>query len=443
MDLLTWDDVKEQIKDTDNSILLGNGFSISYKADDFNQKSILKEIDFLAESIDVSDIEECIKDTQKLVQDSNTKTVPQDIIREWIKEKLQKAFIEKLFNKMSATIKDKKDYDEKTLKPYKEFLSHYKKFFSLNYDPLLYWMSLKFMNKGDKDINAVLDWETKKANSTAGTKNYEKAEGKIKECYAKCINAIRENIFIKKICKKDYTVQVMYDNECLLNETLEKMEEDKVISLKKVSSKICENIEAAASKKESLKNEYEKIELQTKSDYDSKRAEIISNKEDGLEINFTDGFLNNSETKKLEWSEQNEQNAFFLHGAFHILEKGGKIIKIKADDTNTMLSNIKKEWVEGYDSLTVLESEHKNKIQEIDASDYLKYCFTQFKSINGILVTFGVSFLDSDNHIIDAINSNPNLEKIFIGCYDNPSEALLEKFKDNSKIFYFSTKGIL
>ena len=31
MDLLTWDDVKEQIKDTDNSILLGNGFSISYK----------------------------------------------------------------------------------------------------------------------------------------------------------------------------------------------------------------------------------------------------------------------------------------------------------------------------------------------------------------------------------------------------------------------------
>lgn len=108
-----------------------------------------------------------------------------------------------------------------------------------------------------------------------------------------------------------------------------------------------------------------------------------------------------------------------------------------------MLSNIKKEWAEGYDSLTVLESEHKNKIQEIVASDYLKYCFAQFKSINGILVTFGVSFLDSDNHIIDAINSNPNLEKIFIGCYDNPSEALLEKFKDNSKIFYFSTKGIL
>lgn len=443
MNLLTWDDVKEQIKDTDNSILLGNGFSISYKADDFNQKSILKEIDFLADSNEVSDIEECIQDTQKLVKTGNAKTVPQDIIKEWIKEKLQKAFIEKLFNKMPATIKDKKDYDEKTLKPYKEFLSNYKNFFSLNYDPLLYWMSLKFMNKGDKDINAVLDWESKKANSTEGTKKYEQAEGKVKECYAKCINAIRENIFIKKICKKDYTVQVMYDNECLLNETLEKMEEDKAISLKKVSSKICENIEAAASKKESLKNEYEKIELQTKSDYDSKRAEIISNKEDGLEINFTDGFLNNSETKQLEWSEQNEQNAFFMHGAFHILEKDDKVIKIKADDTNTMLTKIKDEWAKGYKSLTVLESEHKSKIQEINNSPYLKYCFERFKSLNGVLVTFGVSFLDSDNHIIDAINSDTNLEKIFIGCYDNPSEALLEKFKDNPKVFYFSTKGIL
>lgn len=47
MNLMTWAEVKNELQEVENkNLLLGNGFSISYKADDFNQKSIIQEIDF-------------------------------------------------------------------------------------------------------------------------------------------------------------------------------------------------------------------------------------------------------------------------------------------------------------------------------------------------------------------------------------------------------------
>ena len=107
-----------------------------------------------------------------------------------------------------------------------------------------------------------------------------------------------------------------------------------------------------------------------------------------------------------------------------------------------MLKNIQEEWNQGYDSLTILESTAKNKEDEINKNLYLKYCFDNFKNQTGVLVTLGVSFYDSDNHIIDRINKNDNISQVYIGCYEEPSEELLNKFKDNTKVKYFSTKGI-
>ena len=95
MELMTWVEVQNELQDIENkNLLLGNGFSISYKADDFNQKSIIEEIDFLKNSTDISDIEECIAKTQELVSEGSTYTVPGKIIRKWIKYTIHKAFIE-------------------------------------------------------------------------------------------------------------------------------------------------------------------------------------------------------------------------------------------------------------------------------------------------------------------------------------------------------------
>lgn len=342
---------------------------------------------------------------------------------------------------MPATIKDKDGYDERTLKPYKEFLSNFSSFFTLNYDPLLYWMSLHFINKGDKDITSIIEQEEKIKSTQEGSKDYEKAQTKMKEKFGKCMSTIREIIFSNVAKKDNYKMKVFYENECLFDEPLSKVEADKAVTLKKISHTICANMENSIANNEQLKEEYEKIEAHVLSNYNTKKAETIANK-DGIKVNFTDGFLSNSQSKLLEWDSDNPQTAFFLHGAFHILEKDGKTIKIKADPTNTMLKNIKEERQKGFKSLTVLESEHKNKIDEINRYAYLKYCFDNFKNIQGNLVTFGVSFYDSDNHIIEFINNNRALKNIYIGCYDEPSTELIEKFKNNDKVKYFSTKSM-
>lgn len=442
MDLMTWTEVQQEIKDVENkNLLLGNGFSISYKADDFNQKSIIKEIDFLADSTDVSDIEECIAKTQELVSEGSTHTVSKETINLWIKTAIHKAFIEKLFEKMPPTVRAKNDYNEKTLVPYKNFLAEFNEFYTLNYDPLLYWMSLHFINNGDKDVQAVMNAEEKYNSAKEGSKTKENSKIRLYEQITSCMSKIREKIFVYKAQKDKYNMKVYFADKCLYDETLSKAEADKTIAIDKISNTLCQNMGKICDANEAIKEEFERIEQDVQTDFDSKRAEIIAIS-NGIKIKFNDGFLTNRESKQLEWNSENPQNVYFLHGAFHILQKEDSIVKIKAEPTTTMLKSIQEEWNKGYDSLTILESTAKNKEEEINKNSYLRDCFYNFKNQNGALVTLGVSFYDSDDHIIDSINSNKNLSKIYVGCYEEPSEELLNKFKDNTKVKYFSTKGI-
>ncbi len=442
MELMTWVEVQNELQEVGNkNLLLGNGFSISYKADDFNQKSIIQEIDFLKNSTDVSDIEECIAKTQELVAEGSTCTVPGEIIRKWIKSTIHKAFIEKLFAKMPSTVRAKNDYNENTLVPYKNFLAEFNKFYTLNYDPLLYWMSLHFVNNGDKDVQAVMKAEEKYNKAKEGSKTKETSKTQFYEKVTTCMSKIREKIFVTKAHKDKYKMKVYFGDKCLYDETLSKAEADKTISLDKITNTICSNMEKISDENTDVKEEFERIELNVKNDFDSKKAEIIAIN-NGIKIEFNDGFLPNKETKRLEWNNENSQNVYFLHGAFHILQKDNSIVKIKADPTATMLKNIQDEWNNNYDSLTILESTAKNKEEQINKNSYLKYCFDNFKNQTGVLVTLGVSFYDSDNHIIDSINENDNISQVYIGCYEEPTEELLNKFKDNPKVKYFSTKGI-
>lgn len=442
MELMTWVEVQNELQDIENkNLLLGNGFSISYKADDFNQKSIIEEIDFLKNSTAVSDIEECIAKTQELVSEGSTYTVPGEIIKKWIKSTIHKAFIEKLFAKMPPTVRAKNDYKENTLVPYKNFLAIFNRIFTLNYDPLLYWMSLHFINNGDKNVQAVMKAEEKYNNAKDGSKAKENSKIKFYDQIATCMSKIREKIFITKAHKDKYSMKVYFADKCLYNETLLKAEADKTISLDKISNVLCSNMEKLCDENTEMREEYEQIEQDVKNDFDSKKAEIVAI-DNGIKIEFNDGFLPNKETKRLEWNNENPQNVYFLHGAFHILQKDNSIVKVKADPTNTMIKNIQEEWSNGYDSITILESTAKNKEEQINKNSYLKYCFDSFKNQEGALVTLGVSFYDSDNHIINSINNNDNINQIYIGCYEEPSDELLSKFKDNPKVKYFSTKGI-
>lgn len=50
--------------------------------------------------------------------------------------------------------------------------------------------------------------------------------------------------------------------------------------------------------------------------------------------------------------------------------------------------------------------------------------------------------MGSDTHIIEAINNNPNLEKIYEGCFNQTTKDIEDAFKDNNKVIFFNTYGM-
>lgn len=433
-DVLSWDYVKSEIESSENSVLLGNGFSRSYKAEDFDQCKILAEMNSLNGKT-ATDIEKCIQDTINLLQE-NEKTVPKEAIAKWIKEKLHKEFIDKLFEKMPASVRDKENYNEAILKPYNEFLSMFNKFFTLNYDPVFYWLTMHFQGNGDQDIKKLITLEEELANIPEEDKKYATKQKNIASENEK----FRVKTFDSFIDKSKYKMIINYKDTCLYNKTLQDADDEKIIA-KKITKTIYESLTDKKEQEENCSAEFENLE-KFKDGYIESCKKEIEQRSENVFINSTDGFFKDGGI--LKWDRQNPQNVFYLHGAFHILTKDNETIKIKKDDNTStkMLDNIKKEWDNGFESLTVLEASSDEKRKKINDSEYLTHCYNELNAISGNLVTFGVSFEDSDNHIIEAINNNDKIEKIFIGCYDIPCDTILNKFSHKDKIKLFSTKNL-
>lgn len=431
-EILSWEYVKREIENGENAVLLGNGFSRSYKADEFEQSKILSEMESLKDKNAV-DIEKCIEETIKLLQE-NEKTVPKEIIAKWIKEKLHKEFIDKLFEKMPDSIRDKENYNEAILKPYNEFLSMFNKFFTLNYDPVFYWLTMHFQGNGDNDIKKFMSIETELTNIPENDKKYVTKQKSLEVEKEK----LRVKTFGSFIDKNKYKMIINYKDTCLYNKTLKEADEDKIFK-EKITKTIYESLTEKKDQEEICSEEFEGLE-KFKDRYIEKCKKEIKQKDENDFIKSTDGFFKDDGI--LKWDKQNPQNVFYLHGAFHLLTKDNETIKIKKDENSStkMLDNIKKEWDNCFESLTVLEASSDEKIKKIKDSEYLSNCYEELKNISGNLVTFGVSFEDSDNHIIEAINNNPKLERIFIGCYDIPCDAIVNKFSNNTEIKLFNTK---
>lgn len=438
--ILSWDYVKEEIKSAKHkNLLIGNGFSVDFNAKSFNQKSIIKEIEVLKDKDEIIDIERCIEETQNLVKKGTPYTVSKEIIDGWIKRELHAEFIEKLFNKMPPTVKAKKDYDVEQAKNYKDFLSLFDNYFSLNYDPLLYWLCLGFMS-GDRDIQEYIE-------KTETSDDEEKINA-----LNNCIKNIKKEKFSSYIDKENYTLRVLYKDICIVEKKLTEAEKESLIGktyYNKTQDDMLEKIEEISNENNDFKKELESINEKISICFDEKLKENIELNEIN-NVKYNDGFLINKESKLLEWEPNREQNAFFLHGGFHILKKDDKVIKISAGETTTMLKNIKIEWEKGYDSLTVLECEGKNKLKEIQNNNYLDYCYQCLSNANGILVTHGVSFANSDDHITEVIHDNKNLDKIYLGLFKNADgkypdlENYKNKFKNiTHKICYYETNTIM
>ena len=440
MCILTWDEVKEDLKDKNNAVLLGNGFSMSYQMPNFNQAEIIKEMPSLKNMQNIVNIEKCIKDTIALIKDDETKiTVPKNILEQWVADKLRQEFIETLFKHLPQSLGGiEGGYNINKIKAYKQFFSYFNDVFTLNYDPLVYWMFLNFMNYGEQDFLNLISLKKDIENIKENTEEYKNKSEEIQQITTNCQTNIRKSFMKNYVCQKkdNYSVGIFYKNFQISNDSLE--------NANYLSTKVYEKIYNSLSniKEETSKDVFEEkqnIDSCINKSIDTKTEELKANMDD-YEINLNDGFPN----KKWNISNIDSQNLYFLHGALHIVENENITEKIQSNDDGKMLENVEKAWNKNYKSLIILEDDAEDKINKIKNSNYLNACFDKFKNISGNLVTMGVAFENSDNHIIDAIYSNVNIKDIYIGGYteDEIRNKMMPKFKENKKVKYFITKDL-
>lgn len=138
----------------------------------------------------------------------------------------------------------------------------------------------------------------------------------------------------------------------------------------------------------------------------------------------------------------------YLHGALHIFDSGDEIIKYTWKNTGeALVDQIKGSIDDKIFPIFISEGTAENKISRIQHSSILSKGYRSLSSIGGTLFTFGFSFSDNDQHIIDAI-FHSKIKNLFIGIHEKKIHSDLkdkiEKFNANNltkkiNIEYYNT----
>lgn len=436
---ITWEEVEKQIKNENNIVLLGNGFSRSYDSEIFNQKKILEDMPSLQGKNGINDIEVLIENTKEnIIVNNQNEIASLDYIKKWVEDGLRLEFISTLLENMPKSIKQKQDkkskeYDPNTLEPYRKFLSCFDKIFTLNYDPILYWMTLRLNGDFKDDINAI---------ATEAVEN-----GKINPENKKYIDKLltEKAKIMKKLSEdKEYNIKISKQGISVLNEELSAKRANKLMK-----DDIWKEIVFNINSEQSLMNKFfTQIDLVSNLAQKSINCEIEVCMKSLTELNVpqNDCFYKNDLTGYGEWESDktDNQEIFYLHGAYHYFHKKGKNIKIisveKDDFKITMLQQVKNLLSEGYYPTAVLTDSAPAKMDKIKENDYLRHCFESFENHKGNLVTFGLSFMESDEHIVKAIKNNIKLEKVFIGYHTDEDERQIKKaFEGLDNVYLYPT----
>jgi len=145
---------------------------------------------------------------------------------------------------------------------------------------------------------------------------------------------------------------------------------------------------------------------------------------DGTEEKYQDGFRSDVDAPDAEYvvfSEhtRDSKGLFFLHGALHLFQVAGEVRKHCWERSGIrLIERIKMGLSNNEYPLFVAEGRSDQKMEQINQSSYLSYCYGKLHRIQKNLVVYGSSFGDNDLHIANAIAENRDLAKVYIGIYD-------------------------
>lgn len=102
---------------------------------------------------------------------------------------------------------------------------------------------------------------------------------------------------------------------------------------------------------------------------------------------------------------------YFLHGALHLVVTGSGVTRKLA---NTGLQSLLDQFGRPLDGdsqarpLLITEGSSQHKLQAIEGNDYLAHALDRLGECHLPLVVFGSELGEQDQHLVDALNRNPN-----------------------------------
>lgn len=398
MSLIKYVEVLSAIENTENHLLLGNGFNLSLGVNT-RYENIFEEMKVQNPAYNSLNIENGNYDIEGIIGrlKTNIDNLDKDFLHLYINNQVKKDFIKACFSIAKDSIKN--IYAEKN-EGIGLLFKNFTNYFSLNYDPCLYLLLLKYKkNENLMIFNNSIPF--KEIDLNIQTSDIYKTIKDIYFTYKKDIFDSNGN----KILEKDFSLLTRTDFEKQLSEVLK-------------SKNIKPN-------KKCLEVLYEELN------------------ESSIKLDINDGFKFSRQSELFEYSPDINRNLFFLHGAFHLYKDKKSIYKITKMNEKALyevideiLDNDSKEF------LCVFTNE--NKFDEINDSPYLKNNLDYLSTLSGSIVIIGSSLDDNDKHIFDCIDkSKANI--IYFASSINGYETDIEKLNvlfPNKEIVLFDRETI-
>ena len=382
--LITYKELLDKLKDDgdNNHLLLGNGFNnslgINTSYPEIFSRMEKKYPDYknVQEFINNSfDIEHLIGHLKKQVESDKS-----DFLRNYIERKIKMDFMVATNEIVQKNIKNVyKDQNKGIHSLLKNFLTY----FTLNYDPFLYLLLLKFNKGKDKEGESVAFQN---------------------------ISLFREEDLNQKKNDIHKEIQELRENG-----------EFSIISESTSPTKIALNT-ITKSNFESIVREYSK---NRNKNWTSQEIINVCNhiwgKNNKPELHINDGFQNDF------FQNDDQQNLYFIHGSFHIFKDGNAIKKITAKTEKSFTQNLEHEINhEEKEIVFILSAQSGEKEKQITNNKYLEKCFNALSKISGSLVILGSSLAKNDKHIFGQINKS-NISKIYISSCEKEKEDCLQQ----------------
>ncbi len=400
--LSTYEDVLKELESQECHLLLGNGFNnqldtnLSYK-EIFNQMA--KKHAVYHEAKDV--FETSNNDIESLIGKLREKLNPKDtFLKNLVSSKIKTDFmvaVSEISKKEVSKIYKKNNHEIYSL------LQNFTNFFTLNYDPFLYLLLMKYKKKqpNDKKIKAVTQTSWSKSKTFKGINN---------DLYDLVKNT-HEQVVIKGKTTDETNLPIVKIDTPLQN--LTQIQFKHLIAKELKKKFLPKDIEEAVNR-------------------------VWDEKGDQRDVKSNDGFLLKlfGDEKEFHYDPNNkEQNVFYLHGAFHIYKDHEIIKKITKTNEKALYDEIFETISEEAKEIICIFTPN-NKTVEIESSEYLKNAHQKLKTLSGAVVIIGSAVSENDAHIYNSINDS-QIHTIYFSTSKNKL-----KEKKESLIKYFPQKEI-